>query len=82
CAAVLARGDFRYFGVIGSDTKRKTFARRLAERGLDAATVGRMRCPIGIEGLKSKDPAVIAIAVAAELLRVREATAAAAADRA
>jgi xanthine dehydrogenase accessory factor len=74
CAAVLARGDFRYFGVIGSDTKRKTFARRLAERGFDAATIARLRCPIGIEGLKSKDPAVIAVAVTAELLRVRETT--------
>ena len=75
CAAILGRVDFRYFGVIGSDTKRKTFARRLAERGFDAATIARLRCPIGIEGLKSKDPAVIAVAVTAELLRVREAAA-------
>lgn len=75
CAAVLARADFRYFGVIGSDTKRRTFARRLAERGFDDEAIARLRCPIGIEGLKSKDPAVIAIAVAAELLRVREAAA-------
>jgi xanthine dehydrogenase accessory factor len=79
CAAILARGDFRYVGLIGSDTKRRTFERRLAERGFDAATIRRLRCPIGIEGLKSKDPSIIAVAVAAELLQVREAPVTAAA---
>jgi xanthine dehydrogenase accessory factor len=31
-----------------------------------------MTCPIGIPGIKGKEPATIAIAVAAELLQVRE----------
>jgi xanthine/CO dehydrogenase XdhC/CoxF family maturation factor len=32
-----------------------------------------MTCPIGIEGIKGKEPEVIAIAVAAEVLRIRSA---------
>ena len=63
-AAVLAR-RFRYCGLIGSATKRALFVRRLAERGLDAS---RLTCPIGVAGIVGKEPAVIAAAVAAELL--------------
>jgi xanthine dehydrogenase accessory factor len=33
-----------------------------------------MTCPIGIEGITGKEPEVIAIAVAAEVLRVRSAS--------
>ena len=69
---VLRRRDFRYLGVIGSATKRRRFEQRLALRGFDPAALARMRCPIGIAGIDSKEPAAIAIAVAAELLQVRE----------
>ncbi len=31
-----------------------------------------MICPIGVAGIKGKEPATIAIAVAAQLLQVRE----------
>lgn len=72
CAKVLAQGDFAYLGLIGSATKRATFERRLKVRGFDAASVERITCPIGIAGIESKEPAAIAIAVAAELLQVRE----------
>jgi xanthine dehydrogenase accessory factor len=30
-----------------------------------------MTCPIGVDGIRGKEPAVIAIAVAAQLLQVR-----------
>lgn len=63
-AAVLAR-PFGFLGLIGSQTKRATFRRRLAERGLDAA---RLTCPIGLPGIPGKEPAVIAAATAAQLL--------------
>ena len=72
CAKVLARGDFAYLGLIGSATKRATFERRLNVRGIGAATFARITCPIGVAGIESKEPAAIAIAVAAELLQVRE----------
>ncbi len=68
CEAVLRRGDFAYLGLIGSATKRSRFTRRLLARGLDPAGVGRLVCPIGIPGIADKRPAVIAAAVAAQLL--------------
>ncbi len=66
--AVLARGDFAWFGLIGSLTKRARFARRLRQRGLDDALIARMVCPIGLPGISGKEPAVIAVAVVGQLL--------------
>ena len=67
--AILARGDFGYFGLIGSATKRARFEHRLAERGIPPATLQRMVCPIGLPGLHGKEPEVIAVAVVAQLLQ-------------
>ncbi|MBB3182028.1 xanthine dehydrogenase accessory protein XdhC [Variovorax sp. Sphag1AA] len=69
---ILARGDFRFFGLIGSLTKRRGFERRLRDRGVPESMLERMRCPIGVEGIAGKEPGVIAVAVAAQLLRLRE----------
>jgi xanthine dehydrogenase accessory factor len=69
-AAVLARGDFRYLGLIGSATKRVRFERRLRDDGF--ADLTGLTCPIGIPGLKNKAPAVIAVSLAAELLQLTE----------
>ena len=69
---ILRRGDFAYFGLIGSATKRKLFERRLAARGVPHAMLARMTCPIGVEGISGKEPAVVALAVAAQLLQARE----------
>lgn len=68
---ILKRNDFIYFGMIGSKTKRKKFEHRLLKRNITQAQLNRMNCPIGINGIQGKEPAVIAISVAAELLRVR-----------
>lgn len=70
---ILRRGDFAWFGLIGSDSKRQAFARRLAARGISPQAIARMRCPIGIAGIRDKHPVAIAIAVAAEILGAREA---------
>jgi xanthine dehydrogenase accessory factor len=59
---------FAYVGVIGSATKRARFAKRLAEAGVPAGSIVELVCPIGIGGIQGKTPAVIAAAVAAELL--------------
>jgi xanthine dehydrogenase accessory factor len=67
--AVLRRGDFAYLGLIGSKTKRSRFIRRFEQRGIDAATIARMTCSIGVEGVTGKEPEVIAVAVLAQLLR-------------
>ncbi len=69
--AILGRGDFRYCGMIGSHTKRASFARRLRARGHTEAAIARLHCPIGVPDIAGKEPEVIAIAVAAELLQLR-----------
>jgi xanthine dehydrogenase accessory factor len=77
-AAALARDDWRYLGVIGSQAKRAQLERKLAARGVGAEALDRVTCPIGttIARLRSKEPGAIAVAIAAELLAMREQTAA------
>jgi xanthine dehydrogenase accessory factor len=62
-------GDLDLIGLIGSATKRASFAHRLAERGFADAEFARITCPIGLPGIHGKEPEVIAIAVAAQLLQ-------------
>ncbi|MEP7207189.1 MAG: xanthine dehydrogenase accessory protein XdhC [Casimicrobiaceae bacterium] len=76
---ILRRNDFAYFGLIGSQAKRRQFERRMAARGMPRGRFAAMTCPIGIAGIDGKEPEVIAIAVAAELLQVRSRRSAAAA---
>ena len=66
--AILQRGDFAFFGLIGSKTKRARFAHRLQDRGIAPAQLARMICPIGLPGIEGKEPEVIAVAVVAQLL--------------
>lgn len=77
-AACLARhrsaGDLPFVGLIGSQTKWATFRRRLAERGVGAAALDHVTCPIGLPGITGKEPAVIAAAVVAQLLLLNAAT--------
>jgi len=68
--AILKRADFAWFGLIGSKTKRARFEHRLAERGISPALLARMTCPIGLPGIDSKAPEVVAVAVVAQLLQV------------
>ena len=63
-----AQHDLGLIGLIGSATKRASFAHRLAERGFGAADFARITCPIGLPGISGKAPEVIAVAVAAQLL--------------
>ncbi|SAL13389.1 xanthine dehydrogenase accessory protein XdhC [Caballeronia sordidicola] len=66
---ILHRGDFAFFGMIGSHTKKVQFERKLAARGIDAMRIGRMTCPIGVPGIADKAPEMIAVSVAAQLLQ-------------
>lgn len=67
-AAILKRGDFAWFGLIGSKTKRMKFEHRLRDRGFDPALVQRMRCPMGLSEVKGKLPMEIAVSIAAEVI--------------
>jgi len=66
-----AQADLPFIGLIGSATKWAVFQKRLAERGFSAAEIAHITCPIGIAGVPGKEPEVIAIAVAAQLLQLR-----------
>jgi xanthine dehydrogenase accessory factor len=70
--AALRRDGLGYVGLIGSHTKRVRFERRLREDGITDEQLTRLTCPIGIAELKSKAPAVIAVALAAQLLQLTE----------
>lgn len=66
--AILKRGDFGFFGLIGSLTKRARFVHRFEAMGLAPDTIARMACPIGVPGVAGKEPEVIAASVVAQLL--------------
>jgi xanthine dehydrogenase accessory factor len=74
CRTLLARDDARFVGLIGSHTKAARFAHRLAREGMATERISRLVCPIGIAGIDSKRPEAIAIGVAAQLLRLHEAS--------
>jgi xanthine dehydrogenase accessory factor len=67
-AAILKRGDFAYYGLIGSKTKRVKFEHRLRERGFEEALMARMRCPMGLAEVKGKLPVEIAVSIAGEVI--------------
>ncbi len=66
----LDRADAAYVGMIGSKTKRATFARWLDDETGSRAALSRLTMPIGASGLTDKRPAVIAAMVAAEVMEV------------
>lgn len=76
--AILRRGDAAFCGLIGSATKRARFISRLKKDGIDTSG---LTCPIGAGAIRSKAPASIAVAVAAELLVRLEALESARADQ-
>ncbi|MGF1619781.1 MAG: xanthine dehydrogenase accessory protein XdhC [Rhodomicrobiaceae bacterium] len=73
CNALLARPTFGFLGLIGSVSKRARFMKRLREGGIAPDALERLICPIGIGNLRGKQPATIAISVAAQLIETLEA---------
>lgn len=63
-------GDLPFVGLIGSATKWATFRHRLQDRGFSADEIAHITCPIGVPGITGKEPEVIAVAVAAQLLQI------------
>jgi xanthine dehydrogenase accessory factor len=70
--AALRRRSFDFVGLIGSETKRARFASFARQMGLPEGDLDRLIGPIGITEIKGKEPAVIATALAAQLLIVSE----------
>ncbi|MCM6778862.1 xanthine dehydrogenase accessory protein XdhC [Nocardia sp. CDC159] len=73
CDAALRTAGLGSIGLIGSAAKWARFRRRLAEEGgHDAAAIERIKTPIGLSEITGKEPATIAVSVAADLLRTFE----------
>ena len=63
---------FAFVGLIGSQTKRARFLKRLREAGHSESNIARLTCPIGVSMLKSKLPAAIAAGVVVQMLEQYE----------
>ena len=66
--AVLRNPRFAYAGLIGSQTKRARFTKRLGEAGVADSRIEELVCPIGVSSINSKHPAAIAATTAVQLL--------------
>ncbi len=69
--AALQRDPVAFIGLIGSSTKIARFRSRLIGDGVPEEALSRLTAPIGVPGVKGKEPDVIAIAVIAQLLQLR-----------
>jgi len=72
CDRILRRGDATYCGLIGSVSKRRRFEKRFRQQGMEQSMLDSLVCPIGVDGIGGKKPAEIAVATAAEILKVRD----------
>ena len=61
-------GDLPFVGLIGSRTKWASFRKRLGASGFTDPELKHVTCPIGVPGIRGKEPEVIAVAVAAQIL--------------
>jgi xanthine dehydrogenase accessory protein XdhC len=69
CDAAIRNDQLATIGLIGSSAKWTRFQRKLAEDGNPAEAIARITTPIGLPDLPGKEPAVIALSVAAWLLQ-------------
>jgi xanthine dehydrogenase accessory factor len=69
CDAAIRNEQLATIGLIGSSAKWTRFRRKLAEDGNSEAAIDRIITPIGLPDLPGKEPAVIAVSVAAWLLQ-------------
>lgn len=69
CDAALRTLALGSIGLIGSSAKWARFERKLLDEGHSPESVARITTPIGLDGITGKEPAVIAVSVAAAMLR-------------
>jgi xanthine dehydrogenase accessory factor len=69
CDMALRCGHLGSIGLIGSRSKRRRFERILSREGHSPEAIARIVTPIGLPDLAGKEPATIAVSVAADLLR-------------
>ena len=72
CDAALRTEGLGSIGLIGSTAKWARFRQKLAAEGHGPDDIARITTPIGLPGLGGKEPATIAVSVAASLLQAFE----------
>ncbi|MDQ3155717.1 MAG: xanthine dehydrogenase accessory protein XdhC [Actinomycetota bacterium] len=70
CDAAIRIDDLGSIGLIGSRAKWNRFRKKLADEGHDESAIARITTPIGIPQLPGKEPATIAVSIAASLLQL------------
>ncbi len=65
---VIKKGDARYIGLIGSETKWKRFKMRFDHRQYEKSVYEQVRCPVGLSDVPGKLPVEVAVSVAAEVI--------------
>jgi xanthine dehydrogenase accessory factor len=68
CRAILQKGKGQYLGLIASESKKAKFLNRLKKDGVTEAAFKMFRCPIGLMSFTHKDPSIVAISIAAQLI--------------
>ena len=63
--------NFIFVGLIGSNTKKRRFAKRFIDNGHDKELIKKIECPIGIKIGDSKDPTEIAFSIISRLIYVK-----------
>jgi xanthine dehydrogenase accessory factor len=66
--AVLQRGDARYIGLIGSESKWRRFQQRLEHKGYASDTSRQVRCPVGLTQVPGKRPVEVAVSIAGQII--------------
>lgn len=69
CDACLRSGHLGSVGLIGSSAKWSRFRNKLSAEGHSDEAIARISTPIGLPDLTGKEPATIAVSVAARLLQ-------------
>jgi xanthine dehydrogenase accessory factor len=72
CDVALRCSHLGSIGLIGSSAKWSRFRVKLAEEGHGPEALARITTPIGLPDVAGKDPATIAVSVAADLVRTFE----------
>jgi xanthine dehydrogenase accessory factor len=81
CDAALRCAGLGSIGLIGSAAKWARFRARLTAEGHAPEAIDRITTPIGLPGISGKDPATIAVSIAAALIHTFERDRADAGDR-
>ena len=68
---ILKINNFSYLGLIGSNTKRKKFYKRLEHLGHKKQLINQLECPIGSSIGKSKDPEEISFSILARIIEFK-----------